>query len=195
MKLSDILSTLDSFNVVIHILNESELHNKNYCYAVVIPTDKLAYYRGAKSSSEPKETGVYIIDCDLIDFYKANKAKNLEGTVQIEKTINENTNIFDGERPLAFSLFSILHEIGHITHFQNAKMSYEEYYNAYQKDWDDIYKDYLFMYRFYGTTQERLKAVNVLFGEKYRNHAFESYADNFALEHFEKCMQKLRCMR
>lgn len=194
MRLLDILRCINNFDVPVYILPESELQSKKYCYAIVIPTDKLASFRGATKPNSFKDTGVYIIDCDLDVFYSENKSSNFEGITQIEKIISDNFDISEKEYILAFAVFSLLHEIGHIRHLQESKMSYEEYFNAYQKDWDDIYREYLFMCKLYGTSQERLKAVNQIYGEKYRQHAFESYADNFALEHFEKCMQKLRDM-
>ena len=192
MRLFDIIKTLDHFDVPMHTLNENELKNKNYCYAIVIPTDKLALFRGIKPSGNHKDVGVYVIDCDLTVFHEANKAINFEATEQIEKIIRKNIQLHDGEYALAFAVFSILHEIGHIKHLQNSQMSFQEYYDTYQKDWDNIYKEYLFMYKLYGTTQERIKEVNSLYGEKYRSHAFESYADEFAIQHLEECMDKLR---
>ena len=194
MDLSHIVSVLNEVDVPIHILSTSELQNKKYCYAVVIPTDKLSSFRGTPSSNSAKETGVYIIDCDLDVFYEANKSTNFEGVVQIEKIIKDNFDILETEYVISFALFSILHEVGHIRHLQNSKLSYEEYYDTYQRTWDNIYRNYLFMYNLYGTTPERKKAVNQLFGEEYRQHAFESYADSFAIEHFEKYMCKLRNM-
>lgn len=192
MKLLDIVENLKDFDVPIYILNESELQNKKYCYAIVIPTDKLAFFRGVKSSGNCKDVGVYIIDCDLTDFYDANKSTNFEATKQIERIIKKELQLLDGEYVLAFAVFSILHEIGHMKHLQNSQMSFQEYYDTYQKDWDNIYKEYLFMYKLYGTTQERIKEVNSLYGEKYRSHAFESYADEFAIQHLEECMNILR---
>ena len=192
MKLSKIIHVLDAFNVPIYILNDSELQNKKYCYAVVIPTDELARFRGTPLPNKVKQTGVYIIDCDLYTFYEASRSVNPEGIEQIEKLIRDNFGISEAEYYLAFAMFSVLHEIGHIKHIEKSKMSYKEYYDTYQKDWDNIYKEYILMYKFYGTTPERIKIVNQLYGEKYRHHAFENYADSFALMHFEKSMQKMR---
>ena len=51
MKLSDILKFINNFDVPIYILDESELRSQKYCYAVVIPTDKLSSFRGSPSSN------------------------------------------------------------------------------------------------------------------------------------------------
>ena len=92
MRLFDIIKTLDHFDVPMHTLNENELKNKNYCYAIVIPTDKLALFRGIKPSGNHKDVGVYVIDCDLTVFHEANKAINFEATEQIEKIIRKTYN-------------------------------------------------------------------------------------------------------
>ena len=191
MKLSNIIRALDIFEVPFYILDINELQNNKYCFAIVIPTDKLAQFRGVQQPINVKQTGVYIINCDVYTFYEASKSTNPEGIAQIEQIIRDNFGVFKSEYYLAFAVFSILHEIGHIKHLEKSKMTYEEYYDTYQKEWDNLYREYLFVYKIYATTPERIKAVNQLYGEKYRSHPFENFADHFALEHFEECMQKI----
>ncbi|MGM9642791.1 MAG: hypothetical protein ACI3XI_06240 [Eubacteriales bacterium] len=99
----DILQCINNFDVSVYILSESELQNTKYCYAVVIPTDKLASFHGANKSNAPKDTGVYIIDCDLNIFYNANKSTNFEGIAQIEKIIRDNFDICEDESVIAFA--------------------------------------------------------------------------------------------
>lgn len=187
MNLFDLAKSLNTFDVPLYISEKN-----NCCFSIVIPSNELNRLRNKTDDNTNKETGVYVSECSCYDFYEYAKQINNEAVNQIENLIFDRFGSFDERKELVYSVFAILHEIGHVYHLLESKLTYDEFWEKYYVDWQNVWVEYQFCYNFLADTLEEKKKINMIFGEKYRNTAFEKYADMFALNHFEECLMKAK---
>lgn len=191
MTLLEIIELIGDFKVPICTIEYQEINN-DYCFSIVIPTDILAKIRGKNSTSPKRDTGVYFYNCTFLKLYELTSAKTPEAVQQIIEKIKSNFSINENDVALAFSIFALLHEIGHVHHFINSEMSCEEYWMQYYKKRDALWMDYQFEYYIIAQTPNEKKNVNLKYGEIYRNLEIEHIADDFAICHFEECYYKVK---
>lgn len=190
MTLLQIIEVIGDFTVPIYPLEYGEINNE-FCYSIVIPTDVLGKIRGNNSTSTKRDTGVYFYNCTYSKLYELMSEKTPEAVQQIIEKLNSNFQIIEYNIPLAFSIFALLHEIGHVYHLNNSGMSYEEYWRKYYKERDALWIDYQFEYYIIAKTPIEKKNVNLKYGEIYRNIEIEHLADDFAINHFEECYNRV----
>lgn len=190
MRILDIINLIGIYNVPIFTIEKHEIKG-NCCFSIMIPTDELAEIRNKKATTH-RNTGVYFYNCTYSEFYNLSKEINSEAVSQIIELIKQNFEINDEDEKLAFSLFSILHEIGHVHHFLNSKMSYREYWINFYKDWEELWIMYQFEYNIIATTSDEKSKTNLKYGKLYRGVALEKVADDFAINNFKDAFLKIK---
>ena len=191
MTLLEIVDLIGNFQVPIYTIEHQEINN-DYCFSIMIPTDVLSKIRGNNSNSPKRDTGVYFYNCTFLKFYEITSTKTPEAVQQIIEIIKSNFWIEENDIALAFSVFALLHEIGHVHHFINSEISCEEYWSQYYKERDALWANYQFEYHFIARTPDDKKNVSLKYGEIYRNIEIEHIADEFAICHFEECYNRVK---
>lgn len=138
------------------------------------------------------DVGIYIVDISIDEFVSLEIKRRYENYKYIISMISKHyssTLILYEEIPLYFTVFCMLHEVGHQKFFNSLNLSTKDYLIKEQKDRENILtlETQLINSRD-NVIKERLKAKLI---EEYRNIPSEKFADSYALEHIVKVIKQI----
>lgn len=170
MKVRDIVSKTIMLNdVPVHFTNTKSFTSITYL-----------------KSGTDKERGLYLPDCDSLEALNYCKINMPDGYERIQNIICSKCE-FD---EITFTMFSILHELGHwiqYRNFINAGHNDKEFIAKYESERALLYlkrnEEYVFC-----KCKEDVIALNKKYDQLYAGLPTEKYANNFALEHLPECM-------
>lgn len=185
MKTEKLISSIKNYDVPIFFFDEAVV-GEDYCHAIIIPSKSLAKIRGInKEITVEKPVGVHIFKCDEKILYEDFSRRNLPAVYARRQQLQSRFCIAQSDIPLAFTLFTVLHEIGHIIHIQESNLSHADYWFRNNASRDDVWKLYQFCNSaICHTPQEELQLL-IFVNQIYDNIPSERFANQFAEKEFE----------
>ena len=185
MQTERIISLINNYNVPIFFFDEATT-NEDYCHAIIIPSESLAEIRGIKKETTiEKNVGVHIFRCDEKTLYADFLRRNLPAVYARQQQLQSCFSIEQSDIPLAFTLFTILHEIGHMIHIQESQLSHADYWFRNNASRDDVWKLYQFCNSAICHTPQEKSLLLTFVNQIYDNIPSEKFANQFAEKEFE----------
>ena len=188
MKTKDIAEKINIYNVDIKYFY-SPTPNVDYCSSSIIPSSVLAQIRGNASIASEETTfiGVNLLDCEHKELYNYFCHTNLPAVQKTCQTLQKNFHISQSHMALAYSLYAILHEIGHIVHLKEFELSYEDYWYRYNASRDNTNILFQFCYHKICHSDSERMILLAFVNEIYDNIPSEKAANKFAMQEFLRC--------
>lgn len=137
-----------------------------------------------------KQRGLYLPDCDSLEALEYCKSNIPDSFVRIKQMISTKCD-FD---EISFSVFSILHELGHwiqYKEFIEEGHTDKEFINCYEWQRSVMYMQRDSEYQ-KCKSKEDIIALNKKYANLYAELPTEKYANNFALSHLIEGVMKIK---
>lgn len=186
-----LVNIITNYGVQIHFFDEPK-EKKDYCYAIIIPETELNIIRGKEREGENNDpVGVHILRCDSAELLENYKEQNFPGVLETTNELQQRFSIPSEQMHIAYTLFVILHEIGHVLHHLESGLSNSEYWYRYNGSRDDVWMIYQFCHNVICKNFGEQQLLQTFVNQIYRNIPSEKYADKFAFDQFASNWQKL----
>lgn len=192
MQLANMISLIKNYDVPI-IFFDQTVRNEDPCSAIIIAPKELAEIRGQNSENViDRPVGVYALRCDTNYLYQDFLVRNAPAVYEREKMIQSNFGITFHEKENAFSLFTILHEIGHIIHIRKSGLSNSDYWFRYNASRDDVQMLYQFCNAKICQNDRQRRSLLTFVNQIYANIPAEKFANEFANNEFMENWELLK---
>ena len=191
MLCEKLVNTISTYGVQIHFFDEPK-PRKDYCHAIIIPENELNIIRGKEGENDNNDpVGVHILRCDSAELLADFAAQNMPGALEIINELKKHFSISDEQMHIAYTLFVVLHEIGHVLHHQESGLTNSEYWYRYNGSRDDVWMIYQFCHNMICKNPREQQLLQTFVNQIYNNIPSEKYANEFAVDNFITNWQKL----
>lgn len=179
----------------IHFHHPKELSKNNYVYFRYLGNEeKEALINGIHDKNKQydnSDLGVYLPDLDIKQYYEIEMKRNPCSIRYVIETISYKIPVLLEEKYLVWSVYCVLHEVGHWLDFlKSGKKSYE--FSCIEKDYrEELNKEADRIYRMNDYSHQKLLFVEE-YNHKYREIPSEKAADNYAYSNFIIAFNKVR---
>lgn len=140
-----------------------------------------------RATETEKPLGIYLFDTTVDEAFTALHNQSQENTRIILDLIARHIGCNENDKFLLV-LFSVLHEVGHWTHFVESGLNGVEYWSTFGVPSDDLQKQYLFESMLV-TNSGSATALYKKFAQAYRHLPIEEAADEYALTSMKNIFQ------
>ena len=191
MLCEELVNTILDYGVQIHFFDKPK-RKKDYCHAILIPENELNIIRGKEVENDNNDpVGVHVLKCDSAELLADFAARNMPGVLETTSELKQRFSIPNEQMHIAYTLFVVLHEIGHVLHHQESGLSNSEYWYRYNGSRDDVWMIYQFCHNVICKDSGDQQLLQAFVNQIYRNIPSEKYADEFAFDQFASNWQKL----
>lgn len=179
----------------IHYILEENLNEENYIYFKFITEKEKSDLKNGvwniNNEYDLEDIGVYIPDIEIDRLVFLEKCRNPWNIEYILDLISFKIKVPIDEYNLIYSLFSILHEVGHWLNFIKLGITGYEYYIEDSKYRLEVRKEGETIYKLPDDHYMKRKLADS-FNEKYRKIPNEASADEYAFERIDECLKIVR---
>lgn len=140
---------------------------------------------------DQSDVGVHFPDTDIATFLHLEQNRNPINIDQVMDDISNLFLIYQVEYAVVFSIYCILHEIGHWKHFVDSGKQAYEYYLEDLNNRKDLLRIRQFIYDLPNDSPLK-KVLSIDYNKQYRNIPSEYAADQFAFSHILPSIDKVR---
>ena len=176
----------------------AKLNKTNYVLCLFMGNEEANAIRNGTHNPEIQydnsDVGLHFPDIAISEYYYLESRRNPAAQSAIIDNLTKNRKMYIKEKKLWFSLFCILHEIGHWKHFEQSGLLAVDYEKSehsvrdyYERQGDEIRK--LPELLFYTQKLDRAKKH---YEESHSHIPSEKYADEYALQNFDDALTFFR---